>query len=353
MYKLSLNFPAPKHGDTTLSLIFAYIGIVSILIMSLNARWIGERLGVMDHPNSEGHKSHSVPTPLVGAIMVGGLALLVIANHYVFNASGRMVGVSVCTIMVGILGLFDDRLRLSWKIRLFLIAAICSLLVFWIPEMRVDSLVWSFGQTSFLGPIAGAIFSVLCLMTLVISVNMMDGFNGNVIGFTIIILVCMAFVATNPHRQAICLFLASALGLMFVYNLKGEFFLGDGGAYSLGLLLGALALLTYNADANVTIYADTIFTWLALPTLDCLRVVIFRALKKNSPFFASKDHLHHVLIAAVGPTVTLCILAGTVAFYSTMAIFAGDKTYLVFLLQFLTFALFFYLIPSKRHQREP
>ena len=322
-----------------MSLIIAYLGIVTVLIIALNARFFGELLGVMDDPSKEAHKKHTIATPLVGALMVGILAIFIIANQYFFGASTKMTGVSVCTILVGILGLFDDRLQLSWQVRLGLIGAIASLLVFWVPEMRLDELVWSFGVSSQLGKYPGAAFSVLCLMTIIIAFNMMDGFNGGVIGFSIIMFVIMALVATNPHRQAICLFLASALGIMFVYNMKGEFFLGDGGAYALGLLVGAVALLTYNEGGNIRIYADTIFVWLALPTLDCLRVVITRRASKSSPFYASRDHLHHILMAVTGPKRTLLIYAATVSLYGTLTLVSNEMTYLVFIAEVTTLAL--------------
>lgn len=316
-----------------MSLIVAYFGIISVLLIALNARYFGELLGVMDDPKAEGHKKHSLPTPLVGALMIGVLAIFLIINQLVFQASSRMIGIGACTIFAGVLGLVDDRLRLSWQVRLVTIAVITCLLVLWVPELRLDSLIWSFGFTTELGPVFGGMFTVLCLMTLVISFNMMDGFNGGVIGISILLMVIMALVATNPHRQAICLFLASALGVMFIYNMKGEFFLGDGGAYALGILVGSVALLTYNIDANITIYADTIFLWLAIPTLDCLRVVLKRRLRKENPFAAGRDHLHHVMMAISGPKRTLTFYLANVAVFGALSIVANDKIYLLFLMQ--------------------
>ncbi len=312
-------------------MIVAYLGILSVLIIALNARFLGEFLGVMDDPANESHKRHRLPTPLVGALMVGTLAIFILVNQFVLGTSARMVGVSVCTILVGILGLIDDRVQLNWQVRLVSIGAISTLLVFWVPELRLDNLMWSFGYTTQLGPVIGALFTVLCLMTVVISFNMMDGFNGGVIGMSIILLVIMAIVATNAHRQAICLFLASALGIMFVYNMKGEFFLGDGGAYALGMLLGSVALLTYNVGANITVFADTVFIWFALPTLDCLRVVVARRLSKTSPFHAGHDHLHHIIIRASGPKRALAWFVASAIFFCGLSLFSGENTYWVFI----------------------
>lgn len=316
-----------------MSLIIAYLGILSVLLIALNASYFGKLFGVMDDPANEAHKKHVLPTPLVGALMVSALAIFILLNHVLFQASTRMVGIAVCTIMVGILGLVDDRFRLSWQLRLTLIGAIAMLLVFWVPELRLDSLMWSFGYTTELGRWPGSAFTVLCLMTLVISFNMMDGFNGGVIGVSLVLMIIMALVATNPHRQAICLFLASALGIMFVYNMKGEFFLGDGGAYSLGLLVGSVVLLTYNVNASITIYADTIFLWLAIPTLDCLRVVVTRRSSQKSPFYAGRDHLHHLLMSISGPKRTLLFYVSNVGLFGVFSLVSGAATYMLFIAQ--------------------
>lgn len=319
-----------------MSLVIAYLGIMSVLLIAINARYFGELLGLMDDPAMEAHKKHTLPTPLVGALMVSALAIFIILNHYLFQGSTRMVGIAVCTIMVGTLGLIDDRLRLSWQVRLTFIGGISALLVFWVPELRLDNLLWSFGYATELGRWPGAAFTVLCLMTLVISFNMMDGFNGGVIGISLVLMILMALVATNPHRQAICLFLASALGVMFVYNMKGEFFLGDGGAYAMGLLVGSVALLTYNVDAIVTIYADTIFLWLAIPTLDCLRVVIKRRVTKENPFYAGRDHLHHLLMGISGPKRTLLFYLSNVSLFGALSLVSDTATYILFIVEVAT-----------------
>jgi UDP-GlcNAc:undecaprenyl-phosphate GlcNAc-1-phosphate transferase len=332
-----------------MSLVVAYLGILTVLIVALNARFFGELLGVMDDPAKESHKSHQIPTPLVGAVMIAVLAAFIIVNQYVFDVSTKMTGISVCTILLGILGFYDDKFRLSWQLRLGAITAIISALVWWVPELRLDTLVWSFGHELELGRYLGAIFSIACLVTLVIAFNMMDGFNGGVIGFSIIVLLAMAVVAGNPHRQALCLFLVSALGIMFVYNLKGEFFLGDGGAYSLGLLVGSVTLLTYNSGGKIPIYADTIFTWLALPTLDCLRVIVTRKfVSKSSPFYASRDHLHHILIMAIGSKMTLLAYVVTVSLYVTLTMFSDHLTYIVLLAEVVTLALLMRLVRFRR-----
>ncbi|MFC3052317.1 MraY family glycosyltransferase [Kordiimonas pumila] len=110
---------------------------MTVLAIALNARYFGELLGVMDDPDKEGHKIHKLPAPLVGALMLGVLSVFMLLNHYLFDASSRMVGVSVCTIMAAMLGLVDDKLQLSWQVCLVAIAACCAVGA----RLRLDGLV--------------------------------------------------------------------------------------------------------------------------------------------------------------------------------------------------------------------
>ena len=333
-----------------MKLVIAYVGILLVLIIALKARKIGIALGVMDDPGAESHKKHTIATPLVGVFMVGTLALTIIVNQYFLDLGARMVGVSTCTLLVGALGFFDDKHNLSWPIRLGVIALISCLLVWWVPELQLTELRWSFGTNTSLGGLLGFGFAVACVMTLIIAMNMMDGYNGAVIGLCLILFVIMAAVATSPHRQAICLFLASALGIMFIFNMKGEFFLGDGGAYALAILVGSLALTTYTlGQTHVPIYADTIAMWLCYPALDCLRVIILRKYRKKNPFVANRDHLHHLMGDKFGPKKTLIIVLTTTSVPSVLCILWPEATVPLLLgLVSLVFLAPFALVPPRK-----
>ncbi|WP_308910414.1 MraY family glycosyltransferase [Pseudokordiimonas caeni] len=326
-----------------MSLIIAYLGILTVLVIALNARFLGEALGVMDDPELEKHKRHTISTPLIGSLLVGSIAVTIVINQMVFELSDRWGGVSTCVLLVAALGFLDDRHNLKWQLRLALIVAICGLLVWLVPEIRLTSLHWSFGETIVLSHWVSILLTVACLATLVVSFNMMDGYNGGVIGISLILVLVMALLSVSPHRQAICLFLASALGIMFVYNMKGKFFLGDGGAYALGLLVGSLALMTYNlGSATVPVYADTVGIWLMLPAVDCLRVTLGRKLRKQSPFSANRDHLHHILLDRFDAGTTLAIIMSIVGATVSLSLFTASYSFILFA---ACFCLYFFILP--------
>jgi UDP-GlcNAc:undecaprenyl-phosphate GlcNAc-1-phosphate transferase len=129
--------------------------------------------------------------------------------------------------------------------------------------------------------------------------------------------------------------------VFLVFNLKpkGKVFLGDCGSYGITFVIGMLVIL---AQARGEVPIETVIVWFFIPVVDCLRLLIERARRGQSPFRADRDHFHHRLedrlgkyrglasyLAAVGTTsimstlaphwapVCLCVLSG---FYFGMAI---------------------------------
>jgi len=70
--------------------------------------------------------------------------------------------------------------------------------------------------------------------------------------------------------------------------------LGDSGAYALSVLLALLAIYSYRTDFTA-FPADMVALWFLIPVIDCLRLILIRALGGRSPMRADRNHLHHRL----------------------------------------------------------
>lgn len=318
----------------------ALTGILSVFLIGLAARPIGEFLGIMDNPKSEQHKLHSQPTPLVGAILVSTALAFLVLDRLLSNGGdayfGSIAWISVAAFVIGVLGVVDDRVKLSWHIRFIALWLIVGGLLVAVPDLILSELRWSWGQTTELGTIGGAAFTALCLVGLVIALNMMDGFNGGVLSQCLIWSLIFALLA-GVTGQAAYLYIAATIAVILGFNLRGKLFLGDGGAYALGILMGASAIITYTQDGSPA-YADTIVVWLALPVFDCLRVIFRRKLSGESPFLPQRDHLHHLMMGIKGPKLALLFTAGFGAVFGTLSVLAPEKSYLLVLIQLSTIA---------------
>lgn len=320
-----------------MTLVFAAIGFISVFILALNARQIGLALGLMDDPKSEKHKLHRESTPLVGAILIS-TALCVMAISLLLSGDGyNLLIVSAAAIGIGVLGMVDDKLKLSWHSRFVTLWLIMAALLVCVPELRLAELRWSWGVTTELGTLGGSLFTALCLVGLVIALNMMDGFNGSVLSQCLVwSLIFGTFAATG--YATVYAYIAAIVALIFGFNLKGKLFLGDGGAYALGILMGCGAILTYSANPT-TVYADTIVVWLALPVFDCLRVIFRRKLAGESPFLPQRDHLHHHFICVQGPGLALAFTTGFSLIFGLLSLWIPQYSYLLVGIQLSTIAL--------------
>ena len=273
-------------------IVVAVAAAVSALI-SVFARPISERLGVLDAPDGQ-RKIHPAVTPLAGGLAIGLPTLLALFHGALTTAFLPLyLAVAVAGLACLLLGLLDDRahIRPTYRLLLSLLMALAILEV--VPALLVTFLHFSFlGQVVFLDEFA-LIFTAVCIVGLQNAVNMADGKNGVVIGLCLF--WCLDLLLFAPdHMRPVLLALGAALVATLAFNLRGRLFLGDSGSYSLSFIFALLTIYVYDI-AFTTLPADLVALWFMIPVIDCLRVMAVRVGRGRSPFASDRSHLHHVL----------------------------------------------------------
>jgi len=146
-------------------------------------------------------------------------------------------------------------------------------------------------------PIVNIIFTSITIALVTNSFNMIDGFNGLISGFSLMVLAVIMYIANSIgdveiYSLSTMIFL-SILGFM-VFNFPfGKIFLGDAGAYFLGFLISYLLIeLSHNKDISI---------WLGLSLLIYpVFELIFSIIRKkflfnSSPLHPDKFHLHMLI----------------------------------------------------------
>ena len=282
-------------------LIASLIAAVITFFLCLRAHQISLALGIMDTPDDRKH--HRVATPLMG-----GVALLFgfipVALAYVYwrapiETRGTLSLCLACIVAVTMVGLADDRHTLSARNRLLITFAVFGTAALVDPFFNVRTLnfeLFGFGFGLGTGWIA-AIFTVVCCVGLLNAVNMADGKNGLVIGLCLGWTILLATRAPAPLLPMLVL-LASTLFILLLFNLRGQLFLGDGGAYGIATAIGMLAIAIYNTPgvhAGRAVAADELMLLFAVPVIDSFRLTFARIKRGQSPMSADRDHLHHHL----------------------------------------------------------
>jgi UDP-GlcNAc:undecaprenyl-phosphate GlcNAc-1-phosphate transferase len=210
---------------------------------------------------------------------------------------------AVFTLIVGALmfiGVLDDRLHLSARIRLAITAPMFILFTYLNPAFSVTSLTApAFGVSVSLGYMA-ALFSALCLLAFTNAVNMADGRNGLVIGLSL--MWCLTLSLYVPTQLQAPLFgVAASLLVTGYYNLRGKLFLGDGGTYGLAAFIGLTGIYAHGLSPQAGGISSTQLAALfAIPGLDMFRLIVERSARGASPMSSDHDHLHHRLERYIG-----------------------------------------------------
>jgi UDP-N-acetylmuramyl pentapeptide phosphotransferase/UDP-N-acetylglucosamine-1-phosphate transferase len=281
--------------------VFAVPLLLALLLTPLVGR-VAQRFGFLDYPREPRHL-HETPTPKLGGValflpflIAVGLSLILLpltleARPDLPHELRRLAGVIVGSLVVLLVGIYDDKRELShWPQLLaqFLAAgvAIYSGIVIYEIASPFGGLV----RFPFWFAIAFTLFWLLGMMN---TVNWLDGLDGLAAGITVIASLIF-FAHSNRLGQVSIALLPLALAgctLGFLpYNFyPARVFMGTSGALFLGFALGTLSII---GGAK----AATALLVLGIPILDVAWQIVNRLRERRSPFRGDRGHLHHRLL---------------------------------------------------------
>ena len=141
------------------------------------------------------------------------------------------------------------------------------------------------------------IVTILAISVLINAFNLIDGLHGLSIGTFLIMLLGFSIISVIVEDLVL---LSLSLTIMmcflgaFVINFPlGKFFIGDGGAYLMGLIAAAVGIIL--SEKHLIISPFSIFLIVIFPCYELLRSFFRRILRKKSPFHPDDKHFHSIL----------------------------------------------------------
>ena len=336
---------------------------------------VAPRLGAVVAPKSR--SVHERPTTTGGgtAMFVGFLVALVVASRLpgftqVFAGSSEALAVVVAATVMFAIGLLDDLRELSAPAKVagqVLSGSLLAVLGVTLFYFRVP-----FGQLVVLSADWATLITVLLVVVVANSVNLIDGLDGLAAG-TIAIAAGAFYLYSGALQNAGVISDANLGPLLALVTLgvclgflphnfhPARIFMGDGGALLLGLLM-ASATMTVGGrvvdqfSGQVYFFFAPIaipFLILGVPLVDVALAVVRRAYRREGIATADKDHLHHRLLRmGHGHRRTVLLLWAWTGLLSGVALVptltgSGDAV-LPFALAGVTILLLFLLRPSTR-----
>ncbi|KAF1004444.1 MAG: glycosyltransferase [Burkholderia sp.] len=268
--------------------------LVTLLIMRY--AYLHEKF-LIDSDLAGVQKFHAHPVPRVGGLgIVAGLLIgcIPLALHNP-TVAGSIAGLAACGIPAFASGLIEDLIKkVSPRARLICTMAAAAIafgaMDVAIKRISMPPLDFLLGYTA-----VSAVVTVLAVAALANAVNIIDGFNGLASMVAFMMLASLAYVACQvgePEVLSASLLMMGAIMGFFIWNFPaGLIFLGDGGAYFIGFMLGELAILLVMRHREVSAwYPVLLFIYPIFET--CFSIYRKKFIRGISPGIPDGVHLH-------------------------------------------------------------
>jgi UDP-N-acetylmuramyl pentapeptide phosphotransferase/UDP-N-acetylglucosamine-1-phosphate transferase len=232
---------------------------------------------------------------------LGGLSIFLTLFIFVlYNSSLEnylFLKFSIISFPVFIFGLFEDITQsISPKLRL-LGSFLSGVLFILILESTIKSVGIFFIDNFLTYELASILFTIICIVYLIQAFNIIDGLNGLSLLSAILMLLSISYISYNLEDKQIfqfsIYFVCSLLGVLFFNFPFGKIFIGDAGAYIIGLFIAICAIILFDNNKNLSPFV--IVQILIFPSYELLRSIIRRILTHKSILKPDKKHLHSLL----------------------------------------------------------
>ena len=238
-------------------------------------------------------------------ILIGGLFIVVslivfLPTHLIFFKI-----VSILIFVVGILS--DKNIISSPKIRFFFQIVVIFFLVH-LEELNIIRLNVDFIDYLLNINFFNYFFTIFCFAVLINGSNFLDGLNGLLSGYFILVLTSTFYISNyhinlgNDIKDLINLILTLTI-IFYIFNLFGIVYLGDSGSYLLSISVGFILIKMHQHTNLISPYYIANMLW--YPAFENLFSLLRRFLTKNKISSADKLHLHQLIFRFLRSKTTI------------------------------------------------
>ena len=228
-------------------------------------------------------------------IILGGIYLtlsLIILAPEIYNF------LKIICIFILFLGLSSDKNYLTNPlIRLILQILILFILIYY-EDLYIRSISIDFFDSFLEIKYLNIFFTLFCFAILMNGSNFLDGLNGLLSGYYLILLGSLIYLNFSSEvislisYEFINLIFMSVL-LFFLLNIFGLVYLGDSGSYIISMIVGFILIKESQNNINFSPYYIVLVLW--YPAFENLFSLIRRLYKNRNISSADKLHLHQLI----------------------------------------------------------
>lgn len=249
-------------------------------------------------------KVHSHEVARIGGLPIF-LAVVISAAISIWRVPAMaqwLVSLLLCSVVAFAGGIVEDYTGRVSASRRLLLTMLAALIGYFLIDARLDRIDWPLSSWPLHYLWISLPLTVLAVAGIANAINIIDGFNGLASVVTICMLISLGYVAMQVNDVfvlVVALMVAGATAGFLIWNYPvGLIFLGDGGAYFIGFMLGELALLLVVRNPQVsTWYAVLLLIYPAFETLFSAYRRMF--VRGKSPAMPDGIHLHSLIFRRI------------------------------------------------------
>ena len=275
-----------------------YIILIPVLIHFLNSIFLKKKL-IPNYSGSEHQKFfNNKNTPLTGGIFLFTILILISSNEQII--------LKICILSFFLIGFFSDiNILSSVKWRFFFQSVIIFYFVYY-TQNNIQSIRIDFLDIYLQNFFVSCIFTTFCFLILVNGTNFIDGLNGIVILYCLIIIYIIYSLGFSNliffENISLLLLIVSLFTLLFL-NFYNKLFLGDSGSYLIGFLIGYFLISLHSSNLLISPYFIALLLW--YPAFEILFSIIRKLNNKKSPLKPDNNHFHHLLFFYINKNFNL------------------------------------------------
>ncbi len=286
-----------------------YIFLISLLI-SLTITGLLRRIKYVTKEN----------IPQSGGIAIWFSFLITSLSLFIFKRqqflfSKEIIGIYVCSTLIFIIGLIDDKRELSVFAKL-------------LTQLVITLIVMIFGvitQIVGIGVLGNIFVTLLWILGITNAFNHLDIVDGLSAGIALICVLTFYIFSIITHNilgQLLLVALAGSILGFLKYNFPyARIYMGNSGSHFLGFILSALAITISYASLDKRIALLIPLLVLGFPLFDTIFVMWIRLLKHKPIWSKSNDHLPLRLISSgLSKKITVIYMFSLAMFFSVCSI---------------------------------
>jgi len=226
---------------------------IVLLVIFLSKKYSNIMLNNSDMSGVQ--KFHSTPTPRIAGIPV--FISFFIGLWFIDSLGPSYVVLLLTSLPVFFGGLIEDITAKISPTKRMVATLISIVALFFMGDISINFLGFDWVDYYLSNNlIFSLLFTMLVVGGVVNSINIIDGYNGLMPGYSILVLLAIAYVANilgDGLVLQLSLILSASLTGFFVLNFPfGKIFMGDGGAYFVGFMMAVIGLMLGTRNEEVS-----------------------------------------------------------------------------------------------------